>query len=172
MWLAMLLSNFSSVIGPILGMNAAPCEILRPKRFQDPSHVPPTSGDQLQLLFHIASLIGQPSSKQVGIAAEKSRFLLSDDALHAIDVDRLEIGNVTNDLPRRPFAGNRLSIQLIGRHALNRSFEVAVGRPNTRQSTELDPCHSPVNVFSSCICCRICFDRNSNCKSEYRIPKS
>ena len=72
----------------------------------DPHDLAADGGDEHQLFFQIAAVIGEAAGEDVGIAAEEGRLVFGDHATQPIGIDDLEIGQMADDFERGPLARN------------------------------------------------------------------
>src|SRR3954468_7938768 len=68
-------------------------------------------------------LVGQMGGERIRVAAEECWALFGDHALHAIGVNRLEVGQMADDLAGRPFAGDWSGVELLFAHSLYRALK-------------------------------------------------
>ena len=80
----------------------------------------PASLDQVELDGNVAPVVSEASSELVGIAAHHPRAVFGDDPLDPVGVDRFEIGDVADDLPRRPGSGYGDRVDLVRGHSPDR----------------------------------------------------
>ncbi len=97
----------------IVAVDAAALKRFGRQRAQDPRHVCPAGFDDGEFFFDLAIVIREFAGKQIRIAAEERWFMLRDDPLHAVDIHGLEIGQVSDQFERAPFAGDGASEELL-----------------------------------------------------------
>lgn len=93
-------------------MAAVALEVVFVKQTQYSARVAAHGFDQLKLYFHLALIVSQARREHVGVAAKKLGLVHGDDALHAVGVHKLEISDMTDDLPGRPSTGDGRSVEL------------------------------------------------------------
>ena len=83
---------------------------------QDRSHLSTNHRDQFQFGSNRTMLVRQPGGKSIRIAAEKRGATFRNHALHAVSINRFEIGDVANNLTRRPLTRDRRRVKLVHAH--------------------------------------------------------
>lgn len=78
-----------------------------------PCHLLSYDRDQLQFFLQISVFVVQAGSKDVGVTSKQCWIVFDQDTLHAVRVNRFEVGQMTHDLLYRPRAGDRMERELI-----------------------------------------------------------
>src|SRR3954451_23734984 len=86
---------------------------------QDCGYLFPNRRKQTQFCADRSVFVRKMGGKRIWIAAKECRALFGNHTLHAIGVNRLEISQMTNNLPRRPLAGDWFGVKLFVVHALH-----------------------------------------------------
>jgi XTP/dITP diphosphohydrolase len=101
----------------VFGVHARSLEVGLRHVFQDAGHVPADGVDRFQ--FDIEVAVGNRELRDVNIRIHRTqrRLILGEDPLESVGIQQFGVGEVADDLPRRPLSGDGGRIHLLGSHA-------------------------------------------------------
>jgi hypothetical protein len=92
-------------------------EGFRGERAEDAVHLGTVDADHVELLAHVALVVGQPGDIGGLVEAHEQRLVHGDDPLHPVGVDLLGVGQVGDDFQGGPFARDWPGAELLVVHA-------------------------------------------------------
>lgn len=87
-----------------LGVDADPLVGVRRQFAEDAEHLSTSGLDEAEFFFKVAVVVEQLGGVEVFVGGDEGRLVQGEDAFHAVGQDRLEVGDVGDDLENRPLA--------------------------------------------------------------------